>query len=210
MWLSRNGKEDWIKIMIKTISERISYLPASENPLSAEVVFVHGDEYEWIFDVGNCDEAYESIQSIKRRKNVVISHFHADHMGNISRIRYDNLYGGRYTCKKCGDGTVVSSTIEIVDGCKITIFPIICSHAKGSVGMMINDETAFIGDATCGIVKNGVYMHNPDQLRELIKTLEKIPADKIFLSHRMKEAQNKEDVIKQLQAVQKTGTDKFI
>ena len=38
------------------ITDNISYIPASKNPLSADVVIIEGEEYLYLFDVGNNEE----------------------------------------------------------------------------------------------------------------------------------------------------------
>ena len=35
------------------ITEQISYIKASDEPLSADVILVEGKEYLYVFDVGN-------------------------------------------------------------------------------------------------------------------------------------------------------------
>jgi len=36
-----------------SITEKISYIKASDNPLSADVILIEGQEYLYVFDVGN-------------------------------------------------------------------------------------------------------------------------------------------------------------
>ena len=86
---------------IVKLTDRIRYLQMSYEPLSADVVAVRGDSAWWIFDVGACDEAAKFINDLPRNlvddvanlaacnnaarlaKNVVISHFHRDHLLNV-------------------------------------------------------------------------------------------------------------------------------
>ena len=35
------------------INDRISYIKASTEPLSSDVILIEGDEYAYFFDVGN-------------------------------------------------------------------------------------------------------------------------------------------------------------
>ncbi len=81
------------------ISEKISYIPASEEPLSADVVLVEGAEYLYVFDVGNNEQVAEYINSIPKKKWVILSHFHTDHMGSIGRIQWENVFFGANTEK---------------------------------------------------------------------------------------------------------------
>ena len=118
---------------IVKLTDRIRYLQMSYEPLSADVVAVRGDSAWWIFDVGACDEAVDFINALPRhpvsenialhengecagaaavplKKNIVISHFHRDHLLNVQRmcggeisLDIDALYVGAYTSKTFGE-----------------------------------------------------------------------------------------------------------
>ena len=142
--------------MIKEISEKIKYVTSGENPLSSDVILIYGDKATWVFDVGANDEAFDTIEHLiyetlsekewniqneltgKRDVNIVISHFHRDHMGNLERIakipatgNRVNLYVSSYTNRYCKSGNIVDKEITIDDGVKIRIFPMESSHSKG-------------------------------------------------------------------------------
>ena len=177
------------------INEYISYLESSENPLSARIYIIKGNEYNYIFDVGANKEAREIINNIKNRK-IIISHFHTDHMENL-KIFYndiDNLYIGDYTYKILGYGNVITKLYEINDGINIKIIPIPNSHAKGSLGMIINDKYLLIGDALDG----NRYGLNVTLLNDLIKVLKLYEFEYVLIGHRC-DILNKNDVIKTLE-----------
>ena len=73
---------------MNAIGEKIKYLPSSEYPLSADVYFIEGDKYCYIYDVGNNDDSLNQINQIKKEKIIVLSHYHQDHIGNIENIDY--------------------------------------------------------------------------------------------------------------------------
>ena len=50
------------------ISERISYIKATENPLSADIGMVLGEEYLWLFDIGADKAALEEVLKIQKPK----------------------------------------------------------------------------------------------------------------------------------------------
>lgn len=81
------------------ITEQISYIKASDNPLSADVILVDGQEYLYIFDVGNNEQVAECLNAIPKKKRVILSHFHTDHMGNIGRVDWESVYFGANTEK---------------------------------------------------------------------------------------------------------------
>ena len=173
------------------INEYISYLKSSETPLSARVYVIKGKEFNYIFDVGANKESRELIDKIKNRK-IIISHFHTDHMENLKIFYNDinNLYIGDYTYKILGYGNVIKELYEINDGINLKIIPIPNSHAKGSLGLIINDKYLLIGDALDG----NRYGLNVTLLNDLIKTLKKYEFQYILIGHEA-EILNKKDVI---------------
>ena len=90
-----------IKMSLIKLTPEISYLPSVEAPLSSDVVFIKPQDSDttWIFDVGSCGEAAQLINQIEGKKNIVISHFHPDHIINLLKVKYDKLYVTKYTKK---------------------------------------------------------------------------------------------------------------
>ena len=82
-----------------SITESVSYIKAFDNPLSADVILVEGQEYLYVFDVGNNEQVAEYINAIPKKKRIILSHFHADHMGNIGRINWETVFFGTNTEK---------------------------------------------------------------------------------------------------------------
>lgn len=141
-----------------TINEKIEYIAASENPLSSDVIFIYGDNATWIFDVGANDESFEAISDVILKEdgkdvNIIISHFHRDHMSNLDRVmnvtatnKKINLYVSRYTSKRSNCGIIVEDDIRVDDGVKIHIFPVASTHSKGCLCLAVDDEAVFVGD----------------------------------------------------------------
>lgn len=91
--------EDKMIIEQIKITDGISYIKASGNPLSADVILIEGKDYLYVFDVGNNEQVAEYLNSLPKKKRVILSHFHTDHMGNIGRVNWDNVYFGANTEK---------------------------------------------------------------------------------------------------------------
>lgn len=183
---------------LRTLSKQISYLPATSQPLSADVGIIRGDRFDWIFDVGSNDEAVETIQKIDGEKNIILSHFHEDHIGNLERICYYDIYCGDYTKLKLRKGIEVKSPITYDDGVKLTLFPIPSTHSKGAIGLEVNEEYAFLGDAVYGARKNGKVAYNINMLKEMIATLEQLKAQLFLISHDAAFVQPKAKIIAEL------------
>lgn len=176
------------------INEYISYLPASEQPLSCDIVFIKTDACTWIFDVGMCSQAAEEIKKIEGKKNIVISHFHPDHILNLPRVSYDELYVSSNTKKYTFKGTVVSGQMSFTGVPEVKIVELPSSHAKGCLCLLCG-EYAFMGDGTyCKPIK-GHHFYNAQLLQEMIKVMEGLEVKYFCLSHEKNFIQNKDAVI---------------
>ena len=213
---------------IVKLTDRIQYLQVSYEPLSADVVAVRGDSAWWIFDVGACDEAVDFINALPRvfaackgdgnvaaplKKNIVISHFHRDHLLNVVRhcngevsLDFDTLYVGSHASKVVGDmndreKVSVTSPLAFDDGVHIEILPIPNSHAKGSL-VLIVDDFVFLGDATYPMVGHGAPdVYNVQILGEQIKLLKSLKPTRFCLSHKRGLVRDKTSVIQFLESV---------
>lgn len=220
---------------IKKIDESISYIPASMNPLSADVAFIKTENATWIFDAGSSDEAFDAISAVQGKKNIVLSHFHPDHTANITRLETDKLFlfmsshTARYF-RNFIDGTHCGNVdnsnsdsgnnkpdVKIVDGTfkdestglKICTIP--SSHAKGSLCLVYKDY-AFLGDATYCKEKNGSRVYNVQQLKAEISFIESLQCRYVCLSHDEKFVHEKQMILKLLKSIydKRTENEPFI
>ena len=219
---------------IVKLTDRIRYLQMSYEPLSADVVAVRGDSAWWIFDVGACDEAVDFINALPRssessthldtseciknatvplKKNIVISHFHRDHLLNVQRmcsgeisLDINVLYVGAYASKTFGEiegvaKNVVMEPLAFDDGVQIQILPMPNSHAKGSLALIV-DDYVFLGDATYPMVGHGEPdVYNVQILEQQIKLLKSLNASRFCLSHKRGLVRDKSSVIQFLESV---------
>lgn len=160
------------------ITERIKYLPATCDPLSADVYFIEGDKYCYIYDVGNDDNSLHHINEVKKEKIVVLSHYHDDHVGNIDCINYRNLYVGKKTYETIGNGKLVEDVITINDGVKIEIIHCTSPHTDGSLILNVDNEYTLIAD---------LYFTRPpfdrDKAIKMIDILNNINTKYFVISH---------------------------
>ena len=221
---------------IVKLTDRIRYLQMSYEPLSADVVAVRGDSAWWIFDVGACDRAVDFINALPRhpvsenialhengecagaaavplKKNIVISHFHRDHLLNVQRmcggeisLDINALYVGAYASKTFGEiegvaKNVVMEPLAFDDGVQIQILPMPNSHAKGSLALIV-DDYVFLGDATYPMVGHGSPdVYNVQILGEQIKLLKTLTPTRFCLSHKRGLVRDKSSVIQFLESV---------
>ena len=196
------------------ITEQISYIPASKNPLSADVVIIEGEEYFYLFDVGNNVEVAAYLDALPKKKKVILSHFHADHTGSIGRISFETVYAGpimgkyyQYFVpgyekdKEPEKYRTVTEPVNISDGVQLQIYPMPSSHAKGSVLVQVNKEYILLSDGIYSRKKDGKAVYNVQLLKEQIKLLQELPGDKLFLSHEKRPVKAKRSMIKFLEKI---------
>ena len=131
---------------MNTIGKRIKYLPATNDPLSADVYCIEGNKYCYIYDVGNNERSLQLVNQICKEKVVILSHHHKDHTGNIASVGYRNLYVGKKTFETIGAGVIVDDKIIINDGVKIEVMHCISPHTEGSLIINVDNEYTLIAD----------------------------------------------------------------
>lgn len=131
---------------MNVITKKIKYLSATNNPLSADVYFIEGDKYCYIYDVGNNNNSLHHINQINKEKTIILSHHHKDHIGNIEHINYRNLYVGKKTYETVGKGRIVEDVFTVNDGAKIEIIHCTSPHTEGSLIINIDNEYTLIAD----------------------------------------------------------------
>lgn len=162
--------------MIEKINEYISYIPATEIPISSDVGIIYGKNCTYVFDVGSIPESLDFLHSLNGNVKIVISHFHADHTWWLTRhkpgeegmlpgdtlsltyepVKYEKLYIGKGTERYLPNGEIIREPYIIWDEItdregkplKLEILPMPSSHSKGSLALVVNDEYIFMGDST--------------------------------------------------------------
>ena len=208
--------------MIFKINETISYIGSNEEPLSAEVGVVRGKERIWFYDVGNGNAAGEEIRELLvpvaswgrgvsassspelpvRTCGVILSHFHPDHIGNLSCFPAGTeVYVGENTRKYTQRGLTVTQDLYLEDGCTLHLFPLPSTHAKGSLGLEVNGEYAFLGDGLYAAQKGDRVVYNAQLLREELRVLKSLKAHTFLISHGDPFCQGREETIRQLEEI---------
>lgn len=177
------------------ITDKISYLPCSEDPLSADIGIVRDGDCLWLYDVGANPQA---IAGLTERCRVVLSHFHQDHTGNLSELAAEELYVSRETLRHTNRGTLVDQ--EMTFG-NVRIFPLPSSHCKGCLGMEVDETYAFVGDALYSKIKGDCYLYNAYLLKEEIKVLKALHAPYLLVSHHPGMIRSREEVLAELEEI---------
>lgn len=180
---------------IKQINSKISYIAASNIPLSSDIGIINNGNRVWLYDVGNDST---SIQSLTGKYHIVLSHFHLDHIGNLNQLNVDNLYVSRNTFEYIGRGIIVERDIYMEN---LHIFPLPSSHTKGSLGLEIDEMYAFVGDALYSKSNAEYYIYNAQLLKEELEALKRIKAKYLLVSHLEDMLMNKEEAIQQLESI---------
>lgn len=185
------------------ISDRISYFPAVEDPLAADVGIVEGNEFVWLFDLGPHTSALQTLQTLNPSKPfcLALSHFHQDHMAGWDQLPLQELYVGKQTYKYTHSGTVVESDLYVDDDVKLHFFPLPSTHSKGSLGLEVDDTYAFLGDGIYPMQKNGQTLYNANLLADQLRVLRSLKAKYFLLSHDDPFVHPREAVLAELEAV---------
>ena len=178
-----------------SINDRISYIAASDNPLSADIGIIRNDDGVWLYDVGNGEQ---NISGMTDDYHIVLSHFHADHIGNIGRIRRKSLYVSKETYRHVKEGTIIQSDTYIGD---MHIFPLPSCHAKGSLGLEVDETYSFVGDALYSKVQDGLYIYNAQLLKREIEVLRALKSPYLLVSHFEGLVREREAVLEELKAI---------
>lgn len=167
---------------MNAIGKRIKYLPATNDPLSADVYCVDGDECCYVYDVGNNDNSLHHINQISKEKIVILSHHHKDHTGNIEGIHYRELYVGKKTYEAIGKGIIVADKFTIHDGITIDVIPCTSPHTEGSLIITVDNEYTLIAD---------LYFTRPpfdkEKAMKMIGSLSSIDTKYFVISHQEEE-----------------------
>ncbi len=179
-----------------SITQNISYLPSSTNPLCCDIVFIKTEKSTWIYDVGSSEDALNAINDISGKKNIVISHFHPDHIYNLfnKNLKYDNLFVSKYTKNYSKIGNVIEADFTVEENPEIKIFQFPSSHAKGCLAILCEDY-AFLGDGTYAKEKVGHHTYNAQILQKEIEVLKSLPCKFVCLDHDPNFIQKRESLI---------------
>lgn len=128
------------------LAPRIRQIPASDDPLSSDVFIIEGDARYYVFDVGSSDAAHEAVAALDKPVTVILSHFHRDHTGNMSRFTPADILAGARTMKYITGGTLVDTPLTIRDGVEIVVRPCVSPHAPGCLIATVEGTYTFIGD----------------------------------------------------------------
>lgn len=181
---------------MKKINNIYSIIKGNDNPLSSDVAIIKD---RFVFEVGNGDYITDELNKIDD-KIIAISHFHQDHIANLNKLKFKELYIGDNTYKYTNKGIIIDKDLYIDD---VHLFKINSCHAKGSIGLEISDY-AFVGDALAPCLKKNQYVYNVQMLKEEIETLENLKAKYLITSHHMEEYQDKNEIIDRLKKIYET------
>ena len=91
------------------INEKISYIECSDDPLSADIGIIRDGDAVWLYDVGSDERA---VSELTGKYNVVLSHFHQDHTGNMGKLHIKEAFVSDETKRHVQMGTVTDRDSE--------------------------------------------------------------------------------------------------
>ena len=163
---------------MNVITDKIKYIPATDDPLSADVYFIEGNNRRYIYDVGNNKDSLSHINQAQKENTIILSHYHKDHVGNIAHIPCPDLYVGDKTFETIGKGIIVTAPLTLIDGVKIEIIPCVSPHTEGSLILNVDNEYTLIAD---------LFFTRPpfdqDKAQKMIEALKTIDTKYFVVSH---------------------------
>lgn len=186
---------------IKEITNRIKYIMPTTDPCSSNVVIVEGDEYIWLYDVGRREDTLEYLNSFDKPVNVVLSHFHGDHVENYDKVNWLELYQGKRTFDYTQTGIIIENETFLGDGLEMRLLPFSSPHAKGTIALEVAGDYLFIGDGTYPARKEDYRYYNVGKLKEVINFLSGQQAKYVLLSHHEPFLQTRENIISKLKKI---------
>ena len=175
------------------INEKISYIECSDDPLSADIGIIRNGDAVWLYDVGSDERA---ISELTGNYNVVLSHFHQDHTGNIGKLNIKEAFVSPETKRHVQMGTVADKDIYIGN---LHIFPLPSSHCKGCLGLEVDETYAFVGDALYSKFRDGYYIFNTQLVKDEIAVLKSLKAPYLLVSHFKGLIRRRDEVIAELE-----------
>ena len=175
------------------INEKVSYIECSEDPLSADIGIIRDGDAVWLYDVGSDERA---ISELTGNYNVVLSHFHQDHTGNLGKLSIKEAFVSDETRRHVQMGTVADRDVYIGN---LHIFPLPSSHCKGCLGLEVDETYAFVGDALYSKFRDGYYIFNAQLVKEEIAVLKKLKAPYLLVSHFKGMVRRRNEVIAELE-----------
>ena len=175
------------------INEKVSYIECSEDPLSADIGIIRDGDAVWLYDVGSDERA---ITELTGNYNVVLSHFHQDHTGNIGKITVKEAFVSDETKRHVQMGTVADRDVYIGN---LHIFPLPSSHCKGCLGLEVDEAYAFVGDALYSKFRDGYYIFNTQLVKDEIAVLKSLKAPYLLVSHFKGLIRRRDEVIAELE-----------
>ena len=163
---------------MERIAPRICRIPAGEEPLSADVFIIQGDERYYVFDVGSNDEARAAIYALDKPVTVILSHFHTDHIANMGRLAPTTTLAGARTCKYVPGATKVNAPLIIRDGGEIVVQPCVSPHAPGCLIATVDGAYTLVGDLA--YARPGV---GQGEARGMFNALQALPTQYFIPSH---------------------------
>ena len=175
------------------INEKISYIECSDDPLSADIGIIRDGDAVWLYDVGSDERA---ISELTGNYNVILSHFHQDHTGNIGKLNIKEAFVSPETKRHVQMGTVADEDIYIGN---LHIFPLPSSHCKGCLGLEVDETYAFVGDALYSKFRDGYYIFNTQLVKDEIAVLKSLKAPYLLVSHFKGLIRRRDEVIAELE-----------
>lgn len=175
--------------MIHTVKEGIYYVEHEKERICPKIGIITGSKYTLIVDVANEKEhLLEAERFLKENGDpsihyVALTHFHPDHIQNVSLLEDCTILCSRNTSKylssKCE--IIVEEQIDLGNQL-VQLVSLPSLHAKGCIGVLC-DGVLFVGDALYSREKNGKEYFNKGLIGSELKAYKELDFQEVIFSH---------------------------
>jgi glyoxylase-like metal-dependent hydrolase (beta-lactamase superfamily II) len=202
---------------MKEITPHLYLIPSSGAEICSNIYIIAGKNYSFFVDVSNkpiiLQEALALLNTLHLPplKGVILTHFHEDHVANVSLLNSDiQIYETKNTSRyiKRLDSIVYEETLLDLGGCLIRLILVPSLHAKGCLDVLV-DGVLLVGDSLGSHEsKEGEIYFDPSIAYEMEKKVMSVDFTEAYFGHGENHL-NKEQVGMILQRIKKEGAHYF-
>ncbi|MBR3839735.1 MAG: hypothetical protein IKM20_01190 [Erysipelotrichales bacterium] len=187
--------------MIIKVTDRIYYVDHERERICPKIGIIVGDTHTLLVDVANEEEHLKEALDFLREHHyplnliVVPTHFHPDHIANLTLIDDCEIYCSKNTSRYINRECHVVDNAEIdLGGLSVSVISLPSLHAKGCLGVLC-EGVLFVGDALYSRMKNGVEYYEKSIIGAEIKSYSNIEFDVAIFGHDVNMLGNKREIV---------------
>jgi glyoxylase-like metal-dependent hydrolase (beta-lactamase superfamily II) len=180
------------EVVYEQVSPHSGLITGEQSFICSDIGIIKGEKETLLVDVGASAKQVQLLSDLLNKGNlkpvlkIILTHFHPDHLKNLSYFPGDEVYASKNTSRYVKVTNLVNENIEIdLGSIHLEVFQIPSIHAKGSLGVYVKeDQIMFVGDALCLKEKDGQLYTNKDISLNTVSTLKKYQIKDFIYGHK--------------------------